>query len=151
MATSKRQRILEACKARLSVVETPPYYAGFDEILVLLGEVTELGPDDPPAAISIVAGEDSVTRQGNKFLLTLPIELQAIVRVDIEEPHAQGESLLAGIKRAFELADRTLNGLVTSDSIQRLSTRVLPRESGMTTVGVGVTYTVDYEETWGAP
>lgn len=151
MAASTRQQILEACQTRLESVPTPAWYAGYDAVLVLLGEVTELGPDDPPAAISIVAGEDLLTRQGGKFLITLPIELQAVVRVDLEDPHAGAEWLLAAIKRAFELEDRTLGGLVTQNSIERLSTRVLPREAGMTTVGVGVTYTVLYEESWGAP
>lgn len=148
--TSTRQRILEACQARLQAVQTPEWVAPFADLLVLLGEVTDLGPDDP-AAIAIVPGEDVTRRQGLKFLITLPIELQALVRADLDEPHAKGEELLARIKRAFELEDLTLGGLITRDSIQRLSTRVLPREPGLMTVGVGVTYAVDYQETWGAP
>lgn len=148
---STRERILEACKARLDHVVPPAWFADYGDLVVLLGEVTDLGPDDPPTAIAIVPGEDAIRRQGLKFLITLPIEMQAVVRVDLDDPHTKAEELLASIKRAFELEDLTLGGLITRDSIQRLPTRVLPREPGMTSVGVGVTYSVDYQETWGVP
>jgi len=151
VSPSTRQRILEACLGRLKASTIVARSEGDVSAVVLLGEVVDLGPDDPSEVMAIVAGEDIVRRQGAKFLITLPIELQAVVRVDLDEPHATAERMLADMKRAFELADRTLGGLVTQDSVQRLSTRPLPREMGMSTVGFGVTYTVDYQETWGAP
>lgn len=151
-ALSLRQRILKACQARLELMVTPPWAPAYDGAVdVLLGEVTDLGPDDPPAMVSVVPGDDDLRRQGDKLLITLPIELQAVVRVDIDDALAHAEELLAAIKRAFELPDRTLGGLVPSNAMERGGTRILPREAGQTTVGLGVTYMVDYQETWGAP
>lgn len=147
MASSTRLRILEAIRARLRAVTV----GQIEDTYVFLGEAPDLGPDDPDIAIAILPGEDAVRRQGQKFLITWPIEIQALVKVDLDEPHVKAEELLADIKQAFELEDLTLGGLVTRDSMQRQPTRIVPREAGMTTVGVGVTYTVDYQETWGAP
>lgn len=146
-----RQRILEACRSRLETISTPEWYAPHGGVLVVLGEMPELGPDDPPAIVAVVAGDDAPRRQGEKFLITLPIELQAVVSVEVDDPYDKAEALLAAIKRAFELPDRTLGGLVPSNTIERGQTRVLPREVGQTTLGLGVTYEVDYQETWGAP
>lgn len=148
MASSTRLRILEAMRARLRRVTV----GATDDTYVFLGETPDLGPDDPDIAIAIMPGDDAIRRQGDKFLITLPIEIQALVKVELDHAHLKGEELLADIKTAIELDDdRSLGGLVTRDSMQRLTTRVLPRDEGMTSVGLGVTYTVDYQETWGAP
>lgn len=155
MADSRRLQILRACEARLR----PILDDYFDGGIVMLGEVTDLGPDDPPFAITVVPGDDTTKRQGLKFLITMVIDLQAVVRIDIDEPSVKAEHLLADIKRAFELDENALHptdprrlvDLITRDSLQRGSTRVLPRDEGMTSVGLSLAYAVDYQETWGNP
>lgn len=148
---SRRQQILEASVARLAVIQRGNGYATDAGDAIQLGEFTELGPDDPAEAIAVVPGEDVTRTQGDKHGITLPLEIQAIARVDLDEPHAAAEAVLADIKRAYEQADRTLGGLLEGKGIRRLVTRTLPREAGMTTVGVGVTYLLDFQETWGDP
>lgn len=149
MAASKRQQILEAVKARLEAIRVADDFNTDAGDEVQLGEVLDLGPDDPDAAACVVPLDDTTTTQGHKHQVRLPIELQAVVKVDLEEPWVLAEAMLADIKKAFELEDKTLGGLTTE--ITRGATRGLAREPGMTTAGVGVTYTVLYQETWGAP
>ena len=67
-----------------------------------------------------------------------------------EHPWILIEAMLGDVKRAMELSDRTLGGLVQRQ-IERGATRILPRESGARTVGVMVPYVVPFTERWGAP
>ncbi len=146
---SRRQQILEAVKGRLEAIHIADGFETDAGDLVELGEVLDLGPDDPKAAICVVPLEDATSTVGYKHQVRLAIELQAVVNVDLDEPWVLAEAMLADIKKAFELTDKTLGGLVTE--ITRGATRGLAREPGTTTAGVGVIYIVLYQETWGAP
>lgn len=137
---SERQRILEAWKARLATT-------GY---LVVLGEVGELGPDDPDRAIVITVGDDQVKAQGDKLFVTLPVHLSALAKADLDAPWTAIEDVLAAMKAAVETEDHRL-GRQLKREITRGTTRTLPREPGSMTVGVAITYDCSYEETWGRP
>lgn len=149
---SRRERILVALRDRLAAISTQNEFATDAGKTIFLGEVAALGPDDPPVAIAMVIQEDQVVAQvqGLKFLIHLPIEIQAIAKATLDEPWLAAEAVLADIKRAVELEDRTLGGLVTK-TFDRGSTRVLEREEGSTTVGGGITYVFPHAEGWGQP
>lgn len=115
---------------------------------VYIGSTPELGKDDPGEAIAVVLNDDDVTKDTPKTFLTLPVEIQALVRVGPINAWLRMEAILGDIKRAMEIGDRRELG---GYPMRRGPTRTLPREPGSNTAGVGVTYFVDYSETWGQP
>ena len=147
---SRRSDILTGFQTRLEAILIAGGFVTDAGENVHLGEAPSLGPDDPDIAVVIIVNEDSVTYQGEQVMVNLPLTLQAIAKADLEEPYLAAEQVLGDIKKAVELADRTLGGLVKRQ-IQRGPTRTLPREPGSTTVGVGITYIVPYTELWGTP
>lgn len=118
---------------------------------VFIGERPGLGEDDADEALAIVFGDDSVTKDTPKTYITLPIEVQAVVKVTLTNAWLRIESMLGDIKRAME--KDTANGRreLAEYPLRRGATRVLDREPGAMSVGVGVTYYVDYSEAWGTP
>lgn len=155
-ASSRRQQILEAVQTRLRTIRANTVSPGGQRFqtdagqYVFVNETPSLGPDDPESAIAVVVGEDQVLVQGNKVIVTLPLEVQALASSQREGAWQFTEPVLADIKRALEVADRTLGGLV-HQWLQRGSTRTLERDEGSTTVGVGLAYVATYSETWGSP
>lgn len=147
---SKRQRIVLALMTRLQAIRTVDGFETGAGSAVFYGETPSLGPDDPEVAIVVVPQEDESSYQGVKMFLKLPIQIQAIAKADVNTPYLAAEAVLTDIKRAVELTDRTLGGLVARQ-IERGPTVVLPREPGSETVGLGITYRAPYEEVWGAP
>jgi hypothetical protein len=150
MAATRRLQILLAVMERLSGIKTSDGYATDAGFTVILGEKVEFSEDDPTHAVGVVVLNDDVRYVGENVSIMLPIECQAIAKVDINVPWVAAEQILGDIKLAMEQPDRSLGGLIPG-FIKRGSTRVLPRDPGSTTVGVGVTYLVPYVETWGAP
>jgi hypothetical protein len=150
MAASVRQRIIEAFLTRVLAIATAD---GFDTDAgrtVFLGEAPQLGESDPSEAIALVVGDDQVKYQGVNLLIALPISIQALAKADLEQPWLAAEAVLGDIKRAVELADRTLGGLVQRQ-FERGTTRALPRVPGSTTVGIVIEYQAPYVEAWGNP
>ena len=148
--SSKRLQILEAIVARLTTISIAN---GFDTDAgahVFLGETPVLGPDDGPIAIAVVPQDDRLTAQQMKIAAPWPIPVQALAQADLDEPWVAVERVLSDIKRAVELADRTLGGLV-SQPFERGQTRTIPREAGQTTTGAEVIYVFAYVEPWGHP
>jgi hypothetical protein len=74
----------------------------------------------------------------------------ALAKADLDDPYLAVEAVLGDIKRAIELEDRSLGGLV-DQRFERGRTRPFEREEGSTAVGVIVPYIVPYYESWGAP
>jgi hypothetical protein len=149
---TRRRLILEAIKTRLEAIRTAD---GFDTNLgrqVFLGEATELGPDDPEQAIKVVVGLDLIRWQspGHAFLITLPIGIWAVAKADVTQAWLASESVIGDVKRAIELEDRTLGGLLTSP-FERGQTQALERPPGSTTIGIGIGYMLLYKEGWGTP
>lgn len=137
----RRQAIVEAFRSRLQAIEIGP---------VFLNETPTLGPDDPAIALAVLIGDDTPRFQGERILLTLPVEIQILAKADLDEPWLAVERTLGEVKKGIELADRTLGGAVLRQ-IERGVTRTLPRELGSTTVGAGLTYLAPYPESWGKP
>jgi len=148
---SRRRRLYEVYRDRVSVICQLNGFATEAGRLVVVGEVPNLGPDDPDDAIAVVGGPDDWKQQGKAFFVAWPITIWAVTKADRTAPYLALEDTLADITRAFELEDMTLGGLVYAP-VRRLSPRLtLPREDGSLVVGVGVTYANDFKEGWGAP
>jgi len=152
---SKREQILDAIIARLEAITAGATFTTSAGGAVYLGEVPALGEDDPREAIVVVVEDDEVGQfHANKGFLTLPITIQAIVavgNVKLRVCYRDAERVLADVKRAIELPDRTLGGLVAWHGLERGTTQVLKREPGSEFVGVSIQYRAPMHETWGAP
>jgi hypothetical protein len=149
MAT-RRLLILQELLTRVQQITVANGFATDAGAAVFMGEVLQLGESDPDVVLALVAGDDLVRSQQVNIAVTLPVEIQAVARADLAQPWVAVETVLGDIKRAMELPDRTLGGLVRQQ-VLRSVTRTLPREPGTLTVGVGVTYVLPYIEEWGAP
>lgn len=150
MDAPKRQRILETVLARLQRITVENGRLTNAGERVYLGESPELGPDDPINAIAVMVQDTDVKFQGMNIYEVMPIEIQALARADIEAPYVSAEAVLGDIVAAIEQEDRTMGGLVLRQ-IELGTTRVVPREAGMTTVGVGITYFCPFVRAWGQP
>lgn len=146
-----RQAILEKFQARLAQISQANGFATDGGQTLFLGETPELGEGDPDSAIAIVVGDDTTPFVGEHVQIKLAVLIQAIVKVDVSEPWVLVEQLLGDIKRAIETADRTLDGLLKRQRIERGPTRTIERPIGSAIAGVSVTYTVPYAEQWGNP
>lgn len=150
---SRRQRLLEAVLARLQAITVANGFQTNAGDNVFLGVAPEFGPDDPSAAIAVAVGEEVPRFQQANLLIGLPIAIQALVNLekdDLDQPWLMVEAVIADIKTAIELEDRTFDGLVAM-RIERGSVLTIPREPGSTTVGAQVTYIAPYIEGWGTP
>lgn len=147
---SIRRQIIEAVRDRLQAIRPDDGYETDAGARVFVGVEPELGPDDPINAIVIVVGDSVPQMQNGAGLVQepLPLEIQALTRTDVEDPLLASETLLHDCQRAIE-GDLTLGGLVKS-KLRLGPTRVVPREPGMTTVGVSVTYTAGWLRQLGA-
>lgn len=147
---TKRQRILEAMQARLQEITVDNGFATDAGLHVALMETMVLGPDDPAEAIGMVVGEDIVRFHGARFLIELPVSVQAVARADITAPWSKVEAVIGDIKRAMELEDRSLGGLLR-EPLTRGSVRAIAREPGSLFVGAEVPYEPKFIEEWGDP
>jgi hypothetical protein len=160
--TSKRELALLDLRARLSWISEQHGYNSNAGKTISMGEQITLGPDDPPAALSIVVGQDSPTVEGGMVRSDVPVEIQAFVPADLAAPLLALERLIADIKVAVEIegndqnaglgasVDRALNGTLPR-GLTRGSTRSIPREDGTTVVGASIMYILAFEEGWGKP
>lgn len=150
--TSHRIAILNALMARVAVIRA----SGDDQFAtdagqaLFLGGVPALGPADPDAAIAILPLTDVVLRTGENALIEWPIQIAAVAKADAQEPWVTIELVLADIKRAIELPDRTLSRLLAG-RLERGPTEVLEREPGSTSLACAITYVAQYAEGWGTP
>ena len=151
MAT-RRQSILETLVARVELILTSN---GFDTDAgqkVHFGEIPEIGPDDPAQLIAVVVGVEQPLwmQHGLKAQIMLPVSIAAIVNADLSRPYLAVEQVIGDIKRAVELEDRYLGGLLQWP-FERGTVQTLQRESGSTSVGASVSYVFRFEEGWGVP
>lgn len=119
-----------------------------------VGEVPDLGPDDPAAAVALTIGTDQILGVGEHVRIVLPLQISAVVR---GEPNAsvwmKVERILGDIKRAIEVETdptRRLGGLLR-ERIERGNTQTLQREGGSTSSGAEIVYFVPMAEQWGHP
>jgi hypothetical protein len=155
MLQSRREQILDKSLDRLGVISTTAGYATDAGESVHLGEHPPIGPDDPQAGIVVMVGEDAPNVRGNAIFNKLRLAIQGVVKVEslseIRSAYRKAEAIAADIKRAFELDDRSMGGLVTGLGLERGITRVLDREPGSEYVGVEVEYFAPMKEEWGTP
>ncbi len=154
MATSVRQQILTELLSRVATIAIMGGYQTDAGQLVLLGETPQLGPDDPPAAIALIVRDDVPSDQSSfgesvdgLTVTTLPIDIQAVVKADLEQPWVSVEQVIADIRQAVETNDRSLGQLLTLP-LARGRTRTLVREAGSTVVGAGLEYRATFDEPW---
>lgn len=156
-ATSRRERILEAAVARLSVIRRSNGYRTDLGDTILVGELPEFGDDDPKQVLAVLPKEDQIqAQQVGKLSITWPIDIAVLVDQRLEEPWRIVEAGLMDIKRAYELADRSLGGLLDGgtnnpEGLLRGTTETYPRKSGSEIIGALITYGHHFRETWGRP
>jgi hypothetical protein len=148
---SKRQSIIGALRTRLEAITVDNGFQTDAGARIYTGQAPSQGPDEPTAALAIVAGDDSTGHQGEHVVVTWPLQVVALVKADVDEPLLALEAVVADIKTAVELADRTFGGLLVARGLTRGNTRVLPREDGSEYVGASVEYQVVFAERWGEP
>lgn len=145
----RRKVILEAVRTRLQEISVADGYLTDAGRQVSLGLQPAFSDQDPDVGIAIVVGPDRIEAQHTKLAITLPVEVQAVAKADLDDPFLTIEDVISDIKQALERADdRLLDGLLAYEC-QRGSTRQTDREPGSTTVGIGITYEFFYEEGWG--
>jgi hypothetical protein len=155
MAT-KRQRILEALQERLEVITIENGYETDLGLHILLGELPTFGPDDPKQVIAILPREDQPSAALNKIPIRWPIDIAVLLSPDLSAPWRLVEAGLGDVKKAVELEERTLGGLLTGGQnnpggLMRGSTETYPRTSGSEMVGALITYVMPYVEVFGSP
>jgi len=155
MAEGKRELVIVGLLGRLERITKDNGFSTDAGRQIFVNESPDLGPDDPTDAVALVSREDIVAWQAGKLLIRWPIEVQGLAKVvdpqEVWRAFLEAEAVAADIKRAIELDDRTLGGLLVARGIERVSTRVIPRDPGGTTVGAAVSYVLVMEETWGNP
>lgn len=149
--SSKREDVIRALRDRIALISVTNGYNTNAGQKIFLGETPTLGPNDPAAALALVVGTDESGYQGENVVSNLPVEVQAIVKADVSDPLLMIEAVIADIKRAVELPDRTFGGLLINRGLKRGSTRPFEREAGSEYVGAAVEYVATLAEGWGAP
>jgi len=151
---SVRQQILAELLGRVAEISVEHGFQSDAGLKVLFGEAPQLGPDDPSELIAVVVRDDIPSDQSGHgvdadgvIVTMLPVEVQAIVKADLEQPWVTVEAVIADIKRAIETGDRGLGGLLTLN-LFRGRIRALTREPGSTFVGAGVEYRAIFAESW---
>lgn len=116
------------------------------------GFLPQLGPDDTYPCLAVCISDDEVGNQQARVVLQLPIDIYVVVPIGSESAvWTEVEAALADVKRALELEDRTLGGLLGNERVRRGPTRNLERESAGVVAGVVIRYTLPYFEEWGQP
>lgn len=148
---SRRQAAIAELRTRAARILTSNGFQTDAGAAVFIAEAPTLGPEDPPAAIAIAIGDDDPAFQAGKIILTLPVELMALVLVaDLDDPWSTVEALIADIKTAVEI-DHDLAGTLQDKGLERGATKPLKREEGSAYVGASIAYKLTYSETWGRP
>lgn len=155
MADSIRKRILAEVKARLEQVTTELGFNTDAGKFIFLNVRPNLGPDNPDAVIAIVPQDESpVLLTAQTIGGDWPIEVIAIANAseNRDEPWLIVEDVLADIRRAIELEDRTFGGALVSPFDMEVGiARTFGRESASESVAVSQTYTFRTQRVWGHP
>lgn len=149
---SRRQMILTELLARARSISIDNGYATDAGERVFFGEAPEFGDSDQdPVNAIVMVVQDSQPQDRSQIVAdTVAVEFQATARADLEQPYVAAEDLLSDIMRAVEQPDRTLGSLAKGEMAIG-AIRTVPREPGMTSVAMGVTYVVPYHRRWGQP
>lgn len=150
-AASRRESIKAAVVERLEAITVANGFNTDVGAKVYVDEFPALGPDDAREALALLTQVDELAWQGKGFLVRLPLTVMVFLDGDAAGNDSQRlEQAVADIKRAVELDDRLLGGLL-HEYLTRGDTEVIPREPGSVVLGVAVTYVATFKEGWGAP
>jgi hypothetical protein len=123
------------------------------------GYVPQFGENDPKQVIALLVGEDEIASSfhGGKLSIRLPLNVAVIVSPDLKEGHP-GEAvelMLADVKEAMELDDNSMGDLLIGGNnvtgLHRGTTEPFERTQGTDAIGVQITYTAPYSESYGRP
>lgn len=173
--SSKRESAFADLLTRLAFITIANGYSTDAGEHIFFNETPKLGPDDAPAALAVMVGEDgNPGTQGSRIRSRVVIDVQAFALLASDAtPLLVSEALIADIKHAVEIEGNDQNataggdasidrflGTVDDDSrpygtlprgVERGSVRALPREAGSEVVGATVEYVLYFEEGWGQP
>lgn len=154
-ATSRREQIIAWVVDALEGISTDNNFRTDAGASLYVGVTPDLSAEsesgDPEAAIALVIGDDDPRQQGGKLQISLPFKVCCLARANSTVDAWQAvEALLADVKEAIEVDDRTLGGLITH-GLTRGSTRTADREPGSKAVGAEIEYMAVYPEAWGEP
>lgn len=151
MATpSIREAVIEAMANRARAIQVADGFATDIGSTVAINDVPQFGPDDPRQALVLLVGDDDVTAQGPAFFYRLPLTFVVLVDADLDEAWRSIEQGVADVKRAIELPDRRLGGLL-GGNFERGPVETAPREPGSAVIAAAVPYVVSLKEGWGTP
>lgn len=149
---SRREQIIAAMVARAQAIRR---YSGFNTdagATLIVGERIKLSAGDPDSALQLIVGDSlRATWMAGKVMYRLPFQFTALASAGREESWRDAERLLQDVKRAIELEDTRLGGLLDHPGLERSPEAVLEREPGATDVGIEITYFAPLQETWGHP
>jgi hypothetical protein len=155
MAQSRLELILEAAKGRLEAISTTGGYSTDAGQAVYLGAVPALGPHDDTAAIALLPGFENLKVVGGFNQFTLVLQIQALVFVPSDERLSDSFltalAMLADIRKAMELEDRTLGGKLGGNGLEAGLPSLVERETGSQFVGVQMEYRGLVKNDWGNP
>lgn len=163
LAITRRQAALTDLQGRLSYIQKAHGYNTDAGLHIFLGETPRWGEGDPPEALAISVGDDSVEQRGPKIRTRTPISVWAIVPILSDAPLVAVEAIIADITEAVEggttdpNVDRYLGEMgdgtpaTLPKGLERGVTRALRREEGSEYVGAAVEYIAVFEESWGGP
>jgi hypothetical protein len=158
-ADTQRQKIAAALKARAQAITVA---AGFNTdagLHVTHGYRRPALGDALPRVAMITAGEVPAVESQDDVLVRNPWPIAFVataeVAADDEDALDTAEQLLADLKRAIFLPDRTLGGLLSANQeigdIKVGAEDTADREPGGTFVEAGVVALVSFLESYGAP
>ena len=157
---SKRYAALADIKARLAYITTGNEFNTDAGLHVTMGEVYELGPDDPQLGITVNVGDAAEEFTGSLTNVELPVEITAYIPASTVDPLLLLERIIEDIKWAIEIDDEPGIGRFAGDAVDhgtlptgvnRAGTRSYPRQPGASIVGASVTYMLSFQEPWGQP
>jgi hypothetical protein len=149
---SVRELIAEAMLERAQVIRQSGGFWTDAGATIVLGQRLQLGEDDPDSALEVLVGDDEpTTYQNGKLFYRIPFVFTALSRAGRADAWRDAERLLADVKRAIELDDLRLDGLLEHPGLERSPASVVPRDPGSTDVGISVTYFAPLAESWGDP
>lgn len=150
---SKRKAILLEARARCARITVANGFRTNAGSHLFLNQDPSWSDNDPDEGIAIIVGFEALGWQGGRVAVTLPINVQAVVReTNLDEPWDRVEDVIFDIKKAMEPdddPDRTLGGLAIE--IERGPIQTLELEQGSEFTGAQVPYPVLYHEGWGQP
>lgn len=151
-APSVREQVADAVIARVREIQRINGFNTDAGLAVVLGQRVAPSESDPDTVLQVMVGSDTnATWQSGKVFYRIPFEFQVISRAGRAESWREAERLLQDVKRAIELPDTKLGGLLDHPGLERIPARTLEREPGAEDVGIEITYLAPVQESWGNP